>query len=129
MEQLIKISAAGVAVTLLIALLKGFKSELSPLLALTGSAALLGAVLVMISGVSGAIKDLFSGAGLESEHISGLLKIISAAYIADFAASLCKDMGESSLASKIELAGRVYIVMLAVPWAASLISAVRALGG
>lgn len=129
MEQFVKIALSGVVITLLIVLIKGFKSELAPILAAAGSVILLGAVLVMMSGAAGTVRNLFAGAGLESDQISGLLKIISTAYIADFAASLCKDMGEASMASKVELAGRIYIVMLAVPWAASLISAVRALGG
>ena len=75
------------------------------------------------------VKELFQSSELESEHVKNLLKIIGAAYIVDFSASLCRDMGEASMASKIELAGRIFIVLLAVPWAQTLIGAVKSLGG
>jgi len=129
MEYLIKIALTGIVISILILLLKGFKSDLAPTLAVAGSVVLLGAVLIMVSGAADAVKDLFQSSELESEHMKSILKIIGAAYVVDFSASLCRDMGEVSMASKIELAGRVFIVMLAVPWAQILIGAVKSLGG
>ncbi len=129
MDHIIKIALTGIVISILILLLKSFKSDLAPVLAVVGSVVLLGAVLVMVSGAAEAVKDLFQSSELESEHIRNILKIIGAAYVVDFSASLCRDMGETSMASKIELAGRVFIVILAVPWAQTLISAVKSLGG
>lgn len=129
MDYLIKIALTGIAVSILIFLLKGFKSDFAPALAVVGSVVLLGAVLTLIDGAADAVKELFQSSELESEHVKNLLKIIGAAYIVDFSASLCRDMGEASMASKIELAGRIFIVLLAVPWAQTLIGAVKSLGG
>ena len=129
MDHIIKIALTGIVISILILLLKSFKSDLAPVLAVVGSVVLLGAVLVMVSGAAEAVKDLFQSSELESEHIRNILKIIGAAYVVDFSASLCRDMGDTSMASKIELAGRVFIVILAVPWAQTLISAVKSLGG
>ncbi len=126
MDYLIKIALTGIVVSILIFLLKGFKSDFAPALAVVGSVVLLGAVLTLIDD---AVKELFQSSELESEHVKNLLKIIGAAYIVDFSASLCRDMGEASMASKIELAGRIFIVLLAVPWAQTLIGAVKSLGG
>ena len=129
MDYLIKIALTGIVVSILIFLLKGFKSDFAPALAAVGSVVLLGAVLTLIDGAADAVKELFQSSELESEHIKNLLKIIGAAYIVDFSASLCRDMGEASMASKIELAGRIFIVLLAVPSAQTLIGAVKSLGG
>ena len=129
MDYLIKIALTGIVVSILIFLLKGFKSDFAPALAAVGSVVLLGSVLTLIDGAADAVKELFQSSELESEHIKNLLKIIGAAYIVDFSASLCRDMGEASMASKIELAGRIFIVLLAVPWAQTLIGAVKSLGG
>ncbi len=128
MEQLIRISAAGVAAAILIMLLRGLKSELAAALTVCASVLMLGAVAATVADASGAVADLFSKAGLGSEQTAGLLKIIGAAYTAEFASSICRDMGETSVASKIELAGRIYIVLTAVPWAVTLVSAVKELG-
>ena len=40
---------------------------------------------------------------------------ISICYISSFASEICKDAGCSSLASKVEFAGKIFILMLAVP--------------
>jgi stage III sporulation protein AD len=45
-------------------------------------------------------------------------------YIAEFGAEICKDAGESAIASKIELAGKVIIVVMAVPIITSLLDLV-----
>ena len=101
MDYLIKIALTGIVVSILIFLLKGFKSDFAPALAVVGSVVLLGAVLTLIDGAADAVKELFQSSELESEHVKNLLKIIGAAYIVDFSASLCRDMGEASMASKI----------------------------
>jgi stage III sporulation protein AD len=44
-----------------------------------------------------------------------VLKIIGIAYIAEFGAQIVRDAGQESIASKIELAGKVLILVLAIP--------------
>lgn len=44
-----------------------------------------------------------------------ILKIIGIAYIAELGANLTKDAGLSSVAAKIELAGKIFILLLAIP--------------
>jgi len=53
--------------------------------------------------------------------MSTILKIIGIAYIAEFGAEVCKDAGEGAIASKIELAGKVIIIVLAAPIITSLL--------
>lgn len=51
MDHLIKIALTGIVVSILILLLKSFKSDLAPVLAVGGSVVLIGAVLAMVSGL------------------------------------------------------------------------------
>ncbi|HML37498.1 MAG TPA: stage III sporulation protein AD [Bacillota bacterium] len=44
-----------------------------------------------------------------------ILKVLAVAYIADFTAQICRDSGETAIAGKVELAGKVMIFYLAVP--------------
>lgn len=129
MESILKIALTGVVVSLLVVLLKGMQSQMTPLITLVGSIFLLFGVLNMANGTFEAIKKLFDNSELSSETIKCVIKIIGAAYTVEFSSSLCRDMGENSIASKIEAAGRVFIVMLAVPWAATLIETVKTLAG
>jgi len=54
-------------------------------------------------------------AGLESRYLAIVIKIIGVAYLCQFAAELCRDVGEGAIAGKIELAGKVMILTLSMP--------------
>jgi stage III sporulation protein AD len=54
-------------------------------------------------------------AQVEPVYFKTILKIIGIAYIAEFGAQLIRDAGLNSLASKVELAGKLFILMLAIP--------------
>lgn len=49
------------------------------------------------------------------ENVGILLKSIGICYICQFSADSCRDSGQSALASKIELAGKVAVVLLCLP--------------
>lgn len=48
-------------------------------------------------------------------YVETILKIIGIAYIAEFAAQITKDAGQGAIASKIEMAGKILILAMAVP--------------
>ncbi|MCP8616824.1 stage III sporulation protein AD [Salirhabdus salicampi] len=54
-------------------------------------------------------------ANINLMYVESILKIIGIAYVAEFGAQITRDAGLSSIASKIELAGKVFIIILAVP--------------
>jgi len=58
---------------------------------------------------------LASSAGINMVYMGTILKIIGIAYIAEFGAQICRDAGEGTIASKIELAAKILIMVLAVP--------------
>ena len=75
------------------------------------------AVVYILSPAVDAMKSM--GARLEDAGLSAvftvLLKTIGVCYVTDFSADLCRDFGQSSLASKVELAGRISVVVLCFP--------------
>ena len=74
-----------------------------------------------LSAVIELLNSYASKVNIDMVYITTLLKIIGIAYIAEFGAEICKDAGEGAIASKIELAGKVIIVVLAVPIITSLL--------
>ena len=56
--------------------------------------------------------------------VVSVLKITGIAYIAEFGAEICRDAGEGAIAAKIEMAGKVIIIALAVPIITSLLDLV-----
>lgn len=67
----------------------------------------------------GAILEMIARIGKEAKinnvYVETLLKIIGIAYIAEFASHVTKDAGQSAIASKIEMAGKVLILAMAIP--------------
>lgn len=61
------------------------------------------------------IQSLAVNANVNMVYLSTILKIIGIAYIAEFAAQITKDAGQGSIASKIELAGKILILTMAIP--------------
>ncbi len=72
-------------------------------------------VIHKISIIIYVIKDLSSRASVPSIYMQTLLKIIGIAYVTEIGANIVKDAGMSALASKIELAGKLFILLLAIP--------------
>ncbi|MDU0073074.1 MULTISPECIES: stage III sporulation protein AD [Bacillus] len=61
------------------------------------------------------IEKIAVNANINMMYVETILKIIGIAYIAEFGAQLTKDAGQGAIASKIELAGKILILVMAVP--------------
>ncbi|XBM35617.1 stage III sporulation protein AD [Bacillus licheniformis] len=61
------------------------------------------------------IEKIAANANINMMYVETILKIIGIAYIAEFDAQLTKDAGQGAIASKIELAGKILILVMAVP--------------
>lgn len=72
---------------------------------------LIGKIEIVIS----VLEDLANRSGIPSIYLKTVLKIIGIAYIAEFGAQIVRDAGQESIASKIEFAGKVFILVMAVP--------------
>lgn len=61
------------------------------------------------------IKELSDKAGINIVYLELVIKILGIAYISSFCSEICKDAGASSLASKVELIGKIFILILSLP--------------
>ena len=113
--EIIKI--AGIALTGVIsaALLKSINKDISLYVILATSVIILIAVLGEISEVFSFIENIYDDITYGREFFPVIIKVLIIAYITDFTAQLCKDAGEGSIGSKVELAGKVIIFYVAMP--------------
>lgn len=61
------------------------------------------------------LEELALKANINLVYVQTVLKIVGIAYIAEFGAQIAKDAGQGAMASKIELAGKVLIMVMAIP--------------
>ena len=83
--------------------------------ALAGGAVILLSIIAKVSGVAAALSSVAASGGLEGESVAVIVKAIGIAYTTQIAAALCRDLGETALAVKTELIGRIMLMTLAVP--------------
>lgn len=122
--EIFQIVGLGLISTILIIVLKAQKPELAMQVGIISGIVIFMLVASKLSAVISLLYDYMSRADIDTSYISTLLKIIGIAYIAEFGAEICKDAGESAIASKIELAGKVIIIVIAVPIFTSLLDLV-----
>ena len=113
--DIVKIIALSLAGVMLAAVLRQHSPEYGIYAAL--AAGIL--ILLYISGyLQEAIRFLHSMAertGLGAGSIGILLKVMGIAYLTEFSAQLCKDAGYGAIAMKVELAGKLMILVTALP--------------
>lgn len=94
---------------------KQFKPEFALPLLLVGSAALLLGLAPQIASIIEAVQRMAQNCGIDSKYIQIVVKTTGIACLCSIAASMCRDAGQSALGSKIELGGRLSILVLAMP--------------
>lgn len=113
--DMLQIVAVGLIATVLIVVVKSQRPEMAVLLSVAAGVILFLLVLGKIGSIMDIIKDLASRAGISMVYLGTILKITGIAYIAEFGAQICRDAGEGAVATKIEFAAKILIMVLAVP--------------
>lgn len=113
--NIIAIAGTAVVAAILAAMLKRYHQEYSVILSIAAGVIILFEIFANISPAIKQIGTLLSSAGISSEYAVILFKALGICFLAQFAADSCRDAGESALASKVELAGKIAIVILSLP--------------
>jgi stage III sporulation protein AD len=113
--EIIQIIGLGFVVTLLILIIKQQRPELAIQLGLTLSAIIFLMVLSKLAVVLDLFRDLAEKANISQMYLNTILKIIGIAYVTEFGAQVCRDAGEGAVAGKIEFAGKILVMVLAIP--------------
>lgn len=81
-------------------------------------------VLARISGIIDLLSNIASKSSINNEFLSLLIKITGIAFLTEFAVSICRDSGESAIASKVDLGGKVIIISMSIPIIAGLLETI-----
>ncbi len=125
------ISIVGVCVITAVASLfiKKYQPEYSLVLTLLAGAAVLTALAVTLGSIIKELKDIFDSSKLDSQIFKVVVKALGICYITGFAADTCRDFGQTSLASKVELSGKITVAVLTLPLIKGILSTALELVG
>ena len=95
---------------------RAYKPEWAPFLRMAVTVTALGLTLTLAATVLTYVTELASATGVsEGEGWPLLLKALGVAFLTETAASVCRDSGEGGLATWVETAGKLEILLLSFP--------------
>lgn len=113
--DIVKIIGVGLIALIIIIILKQYKPEFSIYVSIIAGIIILSMVIGKLSSVINILLNLSNRAGTGSDFLKILLKITGIAILTEFAVSICKDSGENSIASKIDLGGKIIVISISIP--------------
>ncbi len=110
-----QIVGLALMVTVISVVLKQIRPEIALQLTILTSALIFIVVMSKIKVIVDLLQNLADQANISSYYLLIVLKIVGVAYLAEFGAQICRDAGEGALASKIELAAKIGVIVIAIP--------------
>ena len=125
--DIFKILAFATISLVLILIVEKNNKELGIMLMLVASIGIFISVFSSIKEIVHILKKLADGAGVNSGYFMLILKVTGIAYLVEIVKNVCTDAGNSALASKVELAGKISAAVLTIPLVTNVISLVEGL--
>ena len=113
--DIVKIIGVGLIALIIIVVIRQYKPEFTMYVSIIAGVIILFLVLDKVKGIITLLTNLSKKTGINSEYLSILLKITGIAILTEFAVSICKDAGETAIASKVDLGGKVIIISMSIP--------------
>lgn len=115
MTDLTRIVGLGIVLSVLLTFLR---REMAPLGIQLALAFVVVALLFLIEPLRRVVDTfavLADEANVRGIYVALILKAVGIAYVTAIGAELCRDAGEGAIGAVVELAGKVFILLLAVP--------------
>lgn len=111
----LKIIAFALISLFMVLLFKDKRSDLVVLILLVSGISIFIFAFSELKGIISFLQELSETAGINIIYLELVIKILGIAYISSFCSEICKDAGAGSLASKVELVGKIFILILSLP--------------
>lgn len=113
--DIIKVVAFAFIALFVTQLFRDKKGDIAVQISLISGALIFLFMLTKLTAVLQFLQQLAVKANIDFIYLNTVLKILGIAYLASFCSEICRDAGEGSLASKVEFAGKIMILVLAIP--------------
>lgn len=122
--DIIKIIGIGLISLIMTKIIKQHRPEFAIYISVIAGVLILTLVLGKVSGIITLLSNLADKTAINRNFLYLLIKITGVALLTEFAVSICKDSGESAIASKIDIGGKVTIIAISIPIISSLLETV-----
>jgi stage III sporulation protein AD len=125
--EVFKIVGFAIFAVVMIIVIKEQKPEIAIILAIATGIGLMFFAISKMSNIVDILNLLISKSGINSKFLEIILKVTAIAYIIEFGKNICIDAGQSAVATKLEMAGKVIIITLSLPLINSLLDVLTGL--
>ena len=120
----VKVCFFAILCTVVGVIIKHIRPEFSPFVRIAGSVAVSVLALSVILPIITYLRSLFDGVSF-GEYGGIVVKALGIAALTQICADICRDSGEGSAASGVELIGKLEIVVLCLPLIEDVLSTVK----
>ena len=121
---ILQIVGLAIISAVLIIVIKQERPELAFLLSLITALLILIIIIDQVAVVFDLLNQLAHRAQIDMIYFNTIIRIIGIAYIGEFGTEITRDCGETALASKIEMAAKIMIMIIAIPIMLNLIDTI-----
>ena len=122
--DLIKIIGVAILICIASIVIKQIKPEFSLIIIIAGSCLILWYILQYIDTIINVFDNIAKQTNINTEFLTIILKIVGIGYLIEFAANICVDSGNSSIADKIILIGKLIILTVSMPIISNLLNVI-----
>lgn len=112
---MIKVALFALVALIVIIVLRQYHPEYALLTAVTSGGIILIFLSLELATPLFTLLNTLNSYGVSSGLTRYVLKALGLCIITNFSASLCSDFGQTSLAAKVEMAGKVALLILSLP--------------
>ena len=105
--DIIKIIGVGLIALIIIIILKQYRPEFVIYVSIIAGVIILILIMDKVSAIIDLLTSLSNKTVINNEFLVLLIKITGIAFLTEFSVSICKDSGETAIANKIDIGGKV----------------------
>ncbi len=113
--DIVRIVGIGIIALFLSLVIKQYRPEFTIYISIIAGIIIAFLVIDKLTSILSVLQNLADRSGVNYEYIIILFKITGIAYLTEFGINICNDSGETAIASKIELGGKIIMIYLSIP--------------
>ncbi len=121
MQDIVKILGVAIMCSCVAVVIKSANKDFSGIVKVVSASILAGGVMICASPLIEFITDISEGTQINT-YMSVMLKALGIAFLTHICASVCRDCGEQTIAGYAELAGKIEMLIIALPLIEELIT-------
>lgn len=113
--DILQILGFAIATVVLIKIIKEYSAEFSTIIAIIFGVVFFIYISSNVVNIFEHIRNICNYVGINIIYIEVMFKVVGISYMCEFISAVCKDAGESSIAVKVDIAGKLIILLSSMP--------------